>query len=1178
MSELLLVCVPGGHLDAAGGLLRIVLVPRLTGPGTTLRDYGLDRWPDAIRGAQFEIRLRSGPASAPQSLAATCQTDVQAEVWSGFFSPDFAVKPYAGQKTYADPLVDPTTSHAEQIETSYRTAAVAVADPGVVRDQYRQLDLADPRPPLPQDMPQTAFVPPDFHRALAMLREHPRVLRALGMIVDLIVPAGALTAAGAAGQISAAWAQAPAGAGTVLSPWTAYETTAGHFLPQSTRLIAAGLVDLRTSAPVRRTGADGTVSTQDQPDWVVTMVDVDAAVARLSDAKASTGTGAADPPATLPALRTVGLMLMHRGHGEWTATRAGRGRGNAAGTSVADGPPLTAEDLILGYRLDVKPGGDVWYSLTRRLASYTVGGQPVGDGKQVEEGHTKPAAVVLRPDQLITGSEAVIRWDGWSLAVPRPPLMRAGAPPHQQLAMPYDFAWTSELDPSGPAIPELRFGSSYQLRVRVVDLAGGGLALDEPAGDTTATDLVTYGRLEPVSAPVVPPPDGLVTPEPGGSVDHALLGPGGSVDVLVIRSDPQGTPADFAVTYPPNDQRTVLPPPMSFTVADQHGALDGADEATWANAKRALTPPVPAAAGDPGGPGYSWLPDRACQGVSLAPLWPEGAAAAVPEQRDWNIDHWPDYDVKHLTLVPATDNLVLADWMTATQARIALPAGRQVNLEISSTMPSDYLGRFAAGLWITGHADAATAAIAGRHPILTPSHTVLLVHAVRRPINAPQGALAGTRNAGDTFAVLADPDQPLLGVDRDSTAQLDVSAAWQEWADTAEPAPMSEVVQVVPVGRLDAKLPPIRHEFGDTRHRAITYTLTARSRFRQYFDPAEPEEAFAVSSTAAVTHIPSSARPAPPVILSAVPAFSWEASDAGGVITRVRHGGRLRVELARPWYTTGQGESLAVIAAPDVTRGLVGLVLAGTADWDVVSAAYRDPLPVTQALRAQPTASSFTEAQGPPAVVRDIESGGDVAVVAYPVWYAAGRRFADIVIRDLADQSYTPMIALSLARYQPFSLANLALSRLVRTDYLPLLPTRVLTVNRQEAGAVVVELAGLGPAATPNRVDIRLESRAGPGPAAAEDVAGELTVLNVPDSVPGWQSVSVTQATLNVASAPITLPDPSLTYRLVVREIENLAPSSAGPAGPLATDDPLVQQLSSRTVFADVVSLQVRSG
>jgi hypothetical protein len=78
MSELLLVCVPGGHLDAAGGLLRIVLVPRLTGPGTTLRDYGLDRWPDAIRGAQFEIRLRSGPASAPQSLAATCQTDVQA--------------------------------------------------------------------------------------------------------------------------------------------------------------------------------------------------------------------------------------------------------------------------------------------------------------------------------------------------------------------------------------------------------------------------------------------------------------------------------------------------------------------------------------------------------------------------------------------------------------------------------------------------------------------------------------------------------------------------------------------------------------------------------------------------------------------------------------------------------------------------------------------------------------------------------------------------------------------------------------------------------------------------------------------------------------------------------------------------------------------------------------------
>jgi hypothetical protein len=155
-------------------------------------------------------------------------------------------------------------------------------------------------------------------------------------------------------------------------------------------------------------------------------------------------------------------------------------------------------------------------------------------------------------------------------------------------------------------------------------------------------------------------------------------------------------------------------------------------------------------------------------------------------------------------------------------------------------------------------------------------------------------------------------------------------------------------------------------------------------------------------------------------------------------------------------------------------------------------------------------------------VVHDIESGGDVTVVAYPVWYAAGRRFADIVIRDLADQSYTPMIALSLARYQPFSLANLGLSRLVRTDYLPLLPTRVLTVNRKETGAVVVELAGVGPAA-PNRVDIRLEARDGPVLSAGEDVAGELRRQPARQALP--------------------------------------------------TDDPLVQQLSSRTVFADVVSL-----
>ena len=151
------------------------------------------------------------------------------------------------------------------------------------------------------------------------------------MIVDLTVPRDALDATGASGHISAAWPGAPAGVGTVRSPWTAYDTSGGRFLPRSTPTVIGGAVDLRATTTVVETDPSGYGLIVDQPDWVVTTIDVDAAVARLSDAKASIDADAHDSPATLPALRTVGLMLMHRGRGALLATpRHGPGPSGAS--------------------------------------------------------------------------------------------------------------------------------------------------------------------------------------------------------------------------------------------------------------------------------------------------------------------------------------------------------------------------------------------------------------------------------------------------------------------------------------------------------------------------------------------------------------------------------------------------------------------------------------------------------------------------------------------------------------------------------------------------------------------------------------------------------------------------------------------------------------------------------
>jgi hypothetical protein len=497
---------------------------------------------------------------------------------------------------------------------------------------------------------------------------------------------------------------------------------------------------------------------------------------------------------------------------------------------------------------------------------------------------------------------------------------------------------------------------------------------------------------------------------------------------------------------------------------------------------------------------------------------------------------------------------------------------------------------FAAGPWILG-ADSAlqTDTSLGRHPTVTPPRTVRVVHAVRRPLAVPRAALQASRVAGDTGAALSDPAAPLLGVDRDSTVQVDVVASWDEWADSDQPTPMTEVVQSVPVGLTDAMLPVIRHEFGDTKYRHIKYQLTARSRFRQYFADTDPDGAFATTPADSPVDVLSTARPAPPVVVSIVPAFRW--TDVGQIDTglidpsdgiiddghpqdgpgfetspldgpdddrdgfetpepelprdddapflhRERSGGRVRVELGRPWFTTGQGERLVVVIPS--------------------TAVYRDPLYAAPAPQ-QPIFGA--SAPGIPVVqVDDPDGAGQVSVALFDVRYENGRPFADVVLPGAAS-TYSPMARLVLARYQEHSLPGLHLSTTTTTEAVPVLPSRTLIVER-EAGGVTVTLSGIGPTDVPNRVEARLEV------APSAGFGGTLSTLT--DGVPaqGWQQVSTGAGVLGQALDPIVVPPDGRSYRLVIREFENLE-----PLDPPTTGDVLVQELGQRVVFADVVAL-----
>ena len=438
----------------------------------------------------------------------------------------------------------------------------------------------DALPPTPEQVAGDPMAAPDFHRFLAMLREHPAVLRALGLIVELLIPIDQLdpTTTGP-GRIRVTSPDL-----ATVSPWTKYDFDGASFFPASGSEVRLGRVDLSGAALLEQ------VSDR-LPPWAVTTFDIDGAVRRLQQAAAThrrtdaPATNGADPAAaadaadleTLPPLRSAGLVLLHSERAASITRRAGTARGRAVqDLAIAE---LDADDLVLGYRIDIKPRGAPWRSLHERNATYTVNDVEIVKDA-FEESHIKPFAATRHGTGTLQTDQVVARWGGWSLAVRRPDLLPVPgrATGFQPATMPFTFEWDYALPDD--RLPSLRFGRIYRMRIRVADAAGGGLGVDEPVADDGATDEVTYLRHEPIQPPRVE-----------GS---ALSGPGSSLLTLVIRSDPATglDVASFAAGHSGMttvDTRALLPPTVTMELAEQHEVFDNADdETTYSVALRAL--------------------------------------------------------------------------------------------------------------------------------------------------------------------------------------------------------------------------------------------------------------------------------------------------------------------------------------------------------------------------------------------------------------------------------------------------------------------------------------------------------------------------------------------------------------------------------------------------------------
>lgn len=564
-----------------------------------------------------------------------------------------------------------------------------------------------------------------------------------------------------------------------------------------------------------------------------------------------------------------------------------------------------------------------------------------------------------------------------------------------------------------------------------------------------------------------------------------------------------------------------------------------------------------------------YLPDPYATGISLV-FYEAGAPHVLPEPRALQAvtvpyrGEWPS--PQPLRLVVERGDALNAR-VGGHEVRVSVPPGEQVRVAVSSTLDAAALEHF--GLWRSHLASAVDpaggfttdevvaaaalmrAASSGWTWWLTPSVDVRLVHAVPTPVRPPALTALSLflRPPGRAVAALSG----LVDVHGSSTDLLLVRANWTEQVDDVTASGPQEVAKsdlVVrtpvgerertgalflydfqPTGALAQALGGIGFHrmlqtFEDTHYRRVTYVPSGTTRYAEFFEPSQlPEEPLAGEPV--VLDIPSSARPAAPLVLDSVPLLRWEEqpepNDPFGW-RRVRRSG-VRIWLARPWFSSGDGELLGVllfdsnewVQQPDGTWSRS--VKAHQAPDGATSLWAADPIVRHGGATSNPTvpplltfdqlvldtletgaAESFDiqlplggevpggrdrgwpDAPGNPVAVagsvalQDVHvAHGDgrprrpeqvaghpsVRVLGYQPEYDKATRRWFVDVALQETPALWPFVRLAVARYQPHSIEGCSLSPVALTSWVQPLPTRTLTVSRPDPRHVQVTLSGV---------------------------------------------------------------------------------------------------------------------
>ncbi|MCP2033574.1 hypothetical protein L1279_000557 [Planomicrobium sp. HSC-17F08] len=717
----------------------------------------------------------------------------------------------------------------------------------------------------------------DFHQMLSALGDYPELMRMLGLVIDLQVDANSFP-----------WTQSEGGPVKnkirVVPQWRSsfpnrqpgqQNEWSADYSPWTFYAYKNNSVNFFSAFPYGENFL-GVWRPSDEIDLV--QVDPDGAALKTFNFAGSLvkmtrdrNDQPIDAPEKIgvPTLRTSGIAVIRNKNAfEFSSLfqRSAKLNRMFEGSITLELADLYASDISKGYRVDIfDKTSRTWKSLHERIGTYHIVNANGMNKTIVDEGYiqpsvTSPAKQESPADELYI-HESLFTWDGWSLSAPLPGKSISRSPrapvPEEPETLPQkvtnnamtELGLETSFKAKVGSLPRLRFGRSYTLRIRTVDLAGNGPTIEEANSLETALPgqiektylpknewSLLYSRFEPINPPELIPRQLYKPITSSNNTAPTAYTEGESLERLVIRSNFNQSAGEYANAYPSyqaENERHVAAPKASLRLIEMHGLLDEALDAKNAGlaqeevkkrikevydlAKREagtfndsaqLGVHYISTSTDPASSqGYAvhtaeqlelpYLPDPWATGVVF-----QGLPGFSPDEIfpiEFKGDTWHEAKPFRLQL---TEGDKPPEWNADTRVlTIYLQKSRQVKVRVSSLFGGELEQM---GLWqwlndavknekITEEelAELKHVVLDGRHWMFTPYREVTLIHAVQQPLAQPYLSLEHDRLEGSTAAYL----HGAIDLHVPSTSKLDISAEWKEpLDDLSKDKPDCEVV------------------------------------------------------------------------------------------------------------------------------------------------------------------------------------------------------------------------------------------------------------------------------------------------------------------------------------------------------------------------------------------------